>query len=239
MNTSTADVIIIGAGLSGLTAARKLHEAGVSFVVLEARDRVGGKTLSHRTRGGVVELGAAWINEFKQPLITALVRESGSDIYQQYNEGKTVFYADGKRELVDFTSAPDPLAHLHEEMERVAKRMEEKLAQGEEALLDPEVLSLDAQTVYSWYREKGASEEEILLSLEPLLNALYGAGSTELSFVSHAVGVSQSGEFSLTYGLLTHRRLAGQDSGRQEGFAVSAHDEGLPAPEHLSRVHVS
>lgn len=200
MTCSTVDTIIIGAGLSGLTAARKLHEAGVSFVVLEARDRVGGKTLTHHTRGGVIELGAAWINEFTQPLITALVREAGSDVVEQYNEGKAVFYADGKRVLADFSSAPDPLAHLHEEMERVGARMAEKLDKGEEALLDPEVVDLDAQTIYSWYRGKGASEEEILVSLEPLLNALYGAGSTELSFLTHAVSVSKDGESSQTNG---------------------------------------
>ena len=48
-------VVIVGAGLAGLSAARRLRRSGKSFVVLEARDRVGGRTLNHRIgRGEVV-----------------------------------------------------------------------------------------------------------------------------------------------------------------------------------------
>lgn len=62
------DVLIIGAGLSGLQAALDLHEAGRSIVVLEARDRVGGKTNSvQREDGkGIIEIGAAWFNDSNQ-----------------------------------------------------------------------------------------------------------------------------------------------------------------------------
>ena len=57
-----ADVVVIGAGLAGLAAARALVAAGREVVVLEARDRVGGRTLNHDIGGGkVVELGGAWI----------------------------------------------------------------------------------------------------------------------------------------------------------------------------------
>ena len=56
------DVVVVGAGLAGLTAARDLEAAGRSIVVLEARDRVGGRLLNHTFADGtVVELGGQWI----------------------------------------------------------------------------------------------------------------------------------------------------------------------------------
>ena len=62
------DVVVVGAGLSGLQAALDLHMAGRSVIVLEARDRVGGKTCSVRRPDGrgIQELGAAWLNNTNQ-----------------------------------------------------------------------------------------------------------------------------------------------------------------------------
>ncbi|WP_168627585.1 NAD(P)/FAD-dependent oxidoreductase [Cryobacterium sp. BB307] len=56
------DTVVIGAGVSGLTAARLLAQAGQRVVVLEARDRIGGRTWSHRADGFVADRGASWIH---------------------------------------------------------------------------------------------------------------------------------------------------------------------------------
>ena len=58
----SADVVVVGAGLAGLAAARELRGAGRDVVVLEARDRVGGRTLNEPIGDGkVVEIGAQWV----------------------------------------------------------------------------------------------------------------------------------------------------------------------------------
>lgn len=65
MNPSTRehfDTIIVGAGVSGLTAARDLRRAGQHLVVYEARDRIGGRVHTERTNGHTTDIGASWIH---------------------------------------------------------------------------------------------------------------------------------------------------------------------------------
>jgi monoamine oxidase len=86
---NSVDVVIVGAGLSGLQAALDVQKAGLSCVVLEARDRVGGKTLSRPLASGkgLVDLGAAWLNETTQPKIYALAKKYGYETVEQLTKG--------------------------------------------------------------------------------------------------------------------------------------------------------
>ena len=70
-----ADVVVIGAGFSGLQAARTIHMAGFKVYVLEALDRIGGKSYTKKLLSGPghVELGCTWINGTTQERMLALV----------------------------------------------------------------------------------------------------------------------------------------------------------------------
>ena len=84
------DVVIVGAGLAGLTAARELVGAGREVVVLEARDRVGGRTLNHAlTDGTVVEVGGQWIGP-TQLRMAKLVADLGLETFPTYNDGEHI-----------------------------------------------------------------------------------------------------------------------------------------------------
>jgi len=89
ISDESIDVVIIGAGLAGLTAARDIHKTGLSCLILEARDRVGGKTWSQALpdNKGTVDLGAAWINDVNQTQVYALAKEYNAEFIEQNTSG--------------------------------------------------------------------------------------------------------------------------------------------------------
>ena len=82
-----ADVVVVGAGLAGLAAARAVSAAGASVVVLEARDRVGGRVLNHDLGDGkVVEVGGQWIGP-TQDRLAARARELRVETFPTHAHG--------------------------------------------------------------------------------------------------------------------------------------------------------
>ncbi|KAK3380860.1 putative amine oxidase [Podospora didyma] len=114
--TTDFDVVIVGAGLSGLKAAVDVHKSGLTCVALEAMDRVGGKTLSVDAAGpgikgrGRIDLGAAWINDTSQTEMTTLAEQFGLELIRQRiagnylrqkSDGSVVSYALGFGDLIE------------------------------------------------------------------------------------------------------------------------------------------
>jgi monoamine oxidase len=91
-----ADVCIVGAGYAGLTAARRLVAAGKSVVVLEARDRIGGRIWTQHLAGGApVDRGGAWLAP-KHDAALALAREVGVATYKTYVAGDHLLIGEGR-----------------------------------------------------------------------------------------------------------------------------------------------
>ena len=126
----TRDVLIIGAGAAGLTAANDLRKAGLSVAVLEARDRVGGRLWTDVIDGAMLEIGGQWVSPDQDALKDA-IEELGLETYSRYREGDSVYVG------------PDGQAHRFTgEMFPVAPETEAEIARITE-ILDALVAEID------------------------------------------------------------------------------------------------
>jgi len=150
-----ADVVVVGAGLAGLTAAAALWTAGRDVVVLEARDRVGGRTFSVPARllgdGERVDLGAQWVGR-QQQRVGALADALGVERIATYDLGDSLFVLDGDRRRsstalpLDGDAAGDYASALRELEQLVAA------IDVQEPWRTPGAAELDAQTLDTWLR---------------------------------------------------------------------------------------
>ena len=238
----TADVVVVGAGLAGLTAARRLVAEGRSVVVLEARDRVGGRTLNAPLGDGhAADLGGTWIGP-TQNAVAALADELGLKTFAQYDEGDNVYYADGRRST--FASggptggAPlDPL--ILTDLVRVVTALDEMAAQVPVAAPwdAADAQEWDSQTLDTWLRANTTMEQTREVA-SAALNALFGAEARELSLLYTLWYVAAAGD-EQTPG--SFERLINVTGGAQERrFVDGAQTMSLRMAQALGdRVHLS
>ena len=219
LNRSSVDVAIVGAGLAGLTAARRIVAAGHSVAVLEARQRVGGRLLNEEIgEGKVVEVGGQWIGP-TQERITALAAELGIDTFPTHDEGRHLIELGGRRTsytgaltdarlglLRDLSRAISPLALTDFEQARFRLDRMARQVPLEEPWMAAKAASWDSQTFATWIAR----------------NTHTAAARVLFELATEAVWAAEPGEVSLLHVLFyTHSgggfdTLLGTDGGAQQ-----------------------
>lgn len=120
------DVVVIGAGFAGLVAARDLIEAGRNVVVLEARDRAGGRTYTSTFPGTdvVIDLGAEWFDPARHHFMAAEVNRYGAKFVEADKDGANRWFLDGRHADGE---EPDGLIDM-DQLEEVLDRLKADVA---------------------------------------------------------------------------------------------------------------
>ena len=158
-------VIVVGAGISGLTVAKSLHENGVEVVVLEARDRIGGRTNTIEVADVLVDEGAAWFHgNIHNPLVS-LSNQVGID-YNYHDLEEDVWYYDAQAGEISDTildAADDAVADFTDEVYDVVGQELETIS-VHDALsmwLDSANLSASVERTTRFFIEQGAIEIDL------------------------------------------------------------------------------
>jgi monoamine oxidase len=182
-----ADVVVVGAGLSGLTAARQIAAAGRSVIVLEARNRVGGRCYSRSIGAGasdVANMGATFVGP-TQTQILGLMSDLGISKFPVYATGKLLWYESGK--LTSYTGtippANDPAAAV--ELGVVVLPQIDQMAQTvplDAPWTAPNAIAWDSMTAETWAEQNiKSSDGQKLYSLA--VNAVLSVLPRDVSFL--------------------------------------------------------
>ncbi|GAA1637764.1 flavin monoamine oxidase family protein [Microbacterium flavum] len=198
MTEITRDVVIVGAGAAGLTAANELKKAGLSVAVLEARDRVGGRLWTDVIEGAMLEIGGQWISPDQTALIET-VDELGLETFSRYREGDSVYVGpDGAAHRFQgemFPVAPETEA----EIARVTDLLDEMVAgiDPDRPWAHPQAAEWDAISWDAWLREQSDDDEAVR-------NLAFATGSAMLTKPTHAISLLESLLMAASAGSYSH-----------------------------------
>ena len=198
MNEITRDVVIVGAGAAGLTAANELKKAGLSVAVLEARDRVGGRLWTDVIDGAMLEIGGQWVSPDQDALIETIA-ELGLETFSRYREGDSV-YINEAGELTRFTGEIFPvppatekaMVELIDELDRLVAEID-----PDRPWAHPDAEALDQISFEAWLAERTDDTE----ARENI--ALFIAGAM-LTKPAHAFSTLQALLMAASAGSFTH-----------------------------------
>ncbi len=199
------DVVIVGAGLAGLTAARRLAEAGLDAVVVEARDRLGGRVFTEVRDGVALDLGGQWIGP-GQPRMAALVEELGLRTWPTRSEGRHTLVRAGRVSRYNGTIPRlNPLSLVRVGL--ALRRLEALAARLSPVApwTDADAALLDGQTFATFAADH--LDAAGLDVLRPAMRTVFGAELEELSALHVAAYAASAGGFE---------RLLAVDGGFQQ-----------------------
>jgi monoamine oxidase len=221
------EVVVVGAGAAGLSAARQLHRAGVDVVVVEARDRVGGRSWTVTSSSGFrVDQGGQWIGPGQRHL-QALADELGVATFPTYTRGEAVEWRNGVGHTY---TGMIPTSDTHAAAECVEAILELDISAMEVPLEAPWLADradeLDADTLSGWIA--GHTEAPAARAiLEVAVKAVFGVGPDELGllftlFYLHAGGGLAN--LVRTTGGAQERRFVGGSQQLSVGMAAELGD---------------
>ncbi|MEW1836033.1 NAD(P)/FAD-dependent oxidoreductase [Microbacterium sp. NPDC079995] len=198
MTEITRDVVIVGAGAAGLTAANELRKAGLSVAVLEARERVGGRLWTDVIDGAMLELGGQWVSPDQDALIDT-VAELGLETFSRYREGDSVYVGpDGT--VSRFTGEMFPVSPETERtIDEITRRLDAMVAEidPDRPYAHPKAAEWDTITWDAWLRQQSDDDEAVR-------NLAFATGSAMLTKPTHAFSLLQSLLMAASAGSYSH-----------------------------------
>ena len=195
MQSHEADVVVVGAGLAGLAAARALAAAGADAVVLEARDRVGGRTLNEEIGDGrTVEVGGEWIGP-TQDRLAALAAELEIETFPTNIDGSKTLELNGRvRRYTGTIPRLSPVSLL--EVGLVGRRLDRMAGRvnGEAPWESPDAARLDGTTLATWL-DRWIHTRAARRLVEIAVRTVWGADSRDLSLLYALSYVAAAGGF--------------------------------------------
>lgn len=175
-------VLVVGAGLAGLQTAHLLHRRGVDVAVLEASDRVGGRTSSQPLGKATFDLGGQWIGPTHRRM-AALVAEHGIQTFPTFDTGRKVLLIDQKR-LTYAGTIPSLLPHKLVLMQAALWRIDwmAREVPPHAPWTAPRAAAWDAMTVETW-KLRAIPSREVRGIFDAAIRVVFGAEPAELSLL--------------------------------------------------------